>query len=313
MRARRAQDAHDRVGRGGDAGRHRVGQLVRPPEPGLVDRRTHGAGEGAFALAAETFHRLDRRRLQRAAQPGAERLVPREHHEGQRAARARGGGQERGDASGVVLDDLGVAHRGGRHGGRASRQGAPQLREPLALGRHGPHDLDPEGAAERPRVEANAAVAGLVHHVEVEDHGQLQFGHLQRDQEGAGEVLRIGHLEDRQGPLREEDVPGHLLVLAHGDDAVDAGGVDALQTPAVNHGVPPGHLHRRARIVGDRGVRSRQEAENDALAHVRGPDERDAFLGAFSGRVARVYFHGCFPCGRGLQASGASPRRAAYC
>ena len=102
---------------------------------------------------------------------------------------------------------------------------------PRPRGGHGGADRDAEGRLEPAQVEPDPARLGLVVHVEDEDGGHLELAELERDQQRAAQVLGVGDLDDDRALLPAHgahEVPRDLLVLAQGQERVEAGRVDDL-------------------------------------------------------------------------------------
>jgi hypothetical protein len=114
-------------------------------------------------------------------------------------------------------------------------------------------------------------------HVEDEDGGHLQVPELQGEEQRAAQVLGVGHLDDDRPllpPHRAHEVPGDLLVLALGEQRVEARRVDHLGLGPVE--APAVHLDRGAGVVRDRGPQAGEGVEEGALADVGVAEEDDA-------------------------------------
>ncbi len=137
-----------------------------------------------------------------------------------------------------------------RRGDAANNRQTQELREPL--------DVDPA-----------AALVELVVHVEHQHHRPAQLGELQRQEEGAPQVLGIGDLNDRgiRALLERAQRDGGLFAsLAQ---IVQTRRVDQLPVAAVEVGAGAKHLHRRAGIVRHRDVALGEVLEQQALPDVR--------------------------------------------
>ena len=101
-----------------------------------------------------------------------------------------------------------------------------KLVDTLVLHRRNGHDGNAERRLEL--VDAHrAAVRGeLVHHVEREHHGNIEFHQLQREIKVALDVGRVDDVDDRGGLLLDEEVARHDLLVRVRRERVDAGKVD---------------------------------------------------------------------------------------
>ena len=138
----------------------------------------------------------------------------------------------------------------GRTGERVAQFG-----ESAAFDRDHFDDGDAERCGQCRRVDRDAALVGLIDHVQREHHRFAERCELAREHQGAAHVARVGHLDDQVG-LGAGDEPAHLGEL--------------LLRP------PLGHRHGGAGVVGNRDVTAREPPEHDALADVGLTDERDA-------------------------------------
>ena len=152
--------------------------------------------------------------------------------------------------------------------------------------RHAERGLEPR------QVDADPAGLGLVVHVEHEHRRHLELPELQRQQQRAPQVLRVGDLHHDRAVLpahRAHEVPGDLLVLAQRQQRVEPRRVDHLGAGA---GEPsPVDLDRRPRVVGDRGAQTGERVEQRALADVRVAEEDDPLRAR---RVRRRLAHPLF-------------------
>ena len=194
--------------------------------------------------------------------------------------RARAARQERERRPGHVLGHRDVVARHPR-----VRQRLEDSRQPLRLRRDRGAHRDAELRLEPAQVVADAARLCLVVHVQHEHRRNLELPELQRDEQRAPEVLRVGHLHDH-GAVRAADraheVPRDLLVLAHREERVQARRVDDLGARREPTAVD---LDRGARVVGDGGAKARERVEEGTLADVRVAEEDDALRGR--GRARR--------------------------
>ena len=110
--------------------------------------------------------------------------------------------------------------------------------------------------------------------------GHLELAELEGEQQGAAEVLGVGDLDDDRALLAAhgpDEVPGHLLVLAQGQERVEAGRVDDLGSVPARR--PAVDLDGRAGVVRDGGPQAGERVEERALADV-GVAEEDDLPGA---------------------------------
>ena len=208
------------------------------------------------------------------AEPRDEGLVAHEDHESQRTGRNGRHGEQRHHRGDGLLDGRRVCDPGAAlAGGRDARQEGP---DPLVTDGHRGYDADAQTLGEDRCVDADAAGGGFVDHVEAQDMGDPHLRELNGQQQRSIEVLRVGNHHHRLGPPIEQHVASHALVLRRREEGGGARGVDDGELAAVHDDDPGGDLHRGARVVRDRGVLSREGAEERALADVGVADEHDA-------------------------------------
>jgi hypothetical protein len=263
------------------------------PSPGRVDAEPPRAAREADAP----------RRLGRGASravPAGERVRVAEHrlvvagHEGRGPLRVRQGTrtlEDRGHRRADVRWKREVVGGTSRLADRA-----PELVDADSARRHRRPHGDAEGLRESLRVDPQAARLGLVGHVQAEDGRDAELPELQREHEGAPEVLRVRDLDDGDigiAPRRGEEVPRDPLVLGEGNEGVHAGRVHELDSGSAREDAAR-HLNRRARVVRDRRAQPRERVEERALADVRVPHEEDpaASLGALGRASGPAFVHG---------------------
>ncbi len=139
-------------------------------------------------------------------------------------------------------------------------------------------------------------VSGLVRHVHGEHEGNAHFGELNRDHQGSPHVFCVADLQDPGSRFAHQDVPRHPFVFRQGQKGIDPGSVDDLHGFSAFSGLPPRHLDRGSRIVGDRHVPACQMAEEHALPDVGVTDQNHFFprrhggFGPFPHSFSRILF-----------------------
>ena len=154
-------------------------------------------------------------------------------------------------------------------------QDAPQLLHSCRPCGHSAYDVRPQDLREGAIADLNAKGLRLVVHVQREDERHLHLRQLRRQDEGALEVLRVGHQHDARGLLVLKDAARDPFALAGRQQAVAPRSVDNEPLAAVDLGEPARHLDGRARVVGDGHVATRETAEENGLADVRVPHQDD--------------------------------------
>ena len=262
-----------------------AGRLLRP---GLdfAQQAVHGAqtrplDRGRERLARASCHLLqeagDRRELllsKPLAQPGVQRVVAGQQHDGEPATIGVRFRKQRDEPGDRRLDGRRIGDR--EPAPALVADGAPQVVESFAPGCDRAEDPDAEPLLEPVAVDADADLGRLVVHVEIEREGEAQLGELGAQNQRPPQVLGVGHLHDGGRGLGEQDVAGHGLVLGHGEEAVDAGRIEHLVRDAVDLRLAARHGDRGARVVRYGDVASSEEAEEHALADVRVADQDDA-------------------------------------
>ena len=270
---------------------------VRPPGLGMPDDRGDQFVHGVQPLLGE--HEVERPGIARR-RPGDERLDLRAVRGAVARGQLRVAGQdhqrdgplvpvtpfEQGlQPADRVLDGGVVAHPVSR-GARGLEARAERL-DALARHGHGGHHLGAQQLLEARGVHLDAALAGLVHHVDVEQQGPVQLRELHGEQQAAAQVARVGHLQHQAAAALEQEVAGDALVVRAGVQRLDAGRVHQRHPV----GVPGAQLDGRAGEVRDFDVVPGERAEQGALAHVRIADEDDVDV-VFEGGVDREAGHG---------------------
>ncbi len=244
----------------------------------LAEQREHrspvGARQRARLLARDEPRSLPHTGLERAADPP----LASQQNRGDGAAvhgewffdRLRDGGDR---GLHVCGEDRRTRERRTGEEGLGARRAGSQIRthglQSFALGGGGRIDAHAAKLAlERLEIDAQASRTRLVEHVEIEAEGDAQLRDLQGEEQRAREVLRVPDLDERVVRFRQKEVPRDGLVLAHRHEVVRAGGVDDVPGVLAEVRSAARDLDRRARIVADRDVRTRQGAEENTLAHV---------------------------------------------
>ena len=101
-----------------------------------------------------------------------------------------------------------------------------KLVDTLVLHRRNGHDRNAERRLEFVDAHRAAVCGELVHHVEREHHGNIEFHQLQREIKVALDVGRVDDVDDRGGLLLDEEVARHDLLVRVRRERVDAGKVD---------------------------------------------------------------------------------------
>ena len=130
--------------------------------------------------------------------------------------------------------------RGAQSSGGGGGGGAGQRVEPLqqrlraaAAHRDRGHHRHAELGRQAVEVDAEAAVAGDVEHVQRQQHRPADLAQLQHQPHGEAQVGGIGHAEQQVGPLlagqaAEHHVAGDFLVGAAGAQRIGAGQVEQV-------------------------------------------------------------------------------------
>ena len=186
---------------------------------------------------------------------------------GERPRRDRSAGQESGEEAQGVLDGPGELDR--TPGQPRPLQQSRQLADATALQRHRGEDRGAQLFFEGVGRNLDAPGLGHVHHVESEDGGDLEFGQLEGDQQGAAQVLGVEHLHDRVELPGEQELAAEHAVLAAREDGVDPGSVDdpgTVRRPGEQALVQSAHRNL------DFGAREREGTATGAAADLLAED-----------------------------------------
>ena len=153
--------------------------------------------------------------------------------------------------------------------------------DPLALGRHGAHDRNPETTREQGGINADPGAFGRIGHIERNDHGQAEVGHLRGEEKIAHQ---IGGINDANHGVRlgfavemtREEVERHAFIGRGGSQAVGAGEVDQGEGAAATDPEAGFFFDRDSRVVADFLTRAGQAIEKGCFARVRITDQREA-------------------------------------
>ena len=181
----------------------------------------------------------------------------------------------------------------------------PCTRPVSAVADHTEH-RDPEGAFETLQVESSTPGVEYVDHRHDQTGGGFPCEQLTEHEEGAFEGARVGHHDERVGCGAKraiENPADHLLVRAHGGEAVGAGQIHAHDVAPVELAGAFAAFDRYARIVADPRVQSGECIEKGGLARIGASDQPQAERARKGCRIrAHDRTRGCIP----------GPRRARY-
>ncbi len=96
------------------------------------------------------------------------------------------------------------------------------LVQPFAGARHGRHDRNAHLARKLLRINMDAGLAGLVHHVADQQHRQAHFHHLHRQQQVALQRRGVHHVDDGMHVAAGQLGPGHDLFLRISREGIGA-------------------------------------------------------------------------------------------
>jgi len=82
-----------------------------------------------------------------------------------------------------------------RLAGRLDRGG--EVIQTLPFNGHRRRNRETQRLGQRVQIDGQAALCGFVHHIQSQQHGVTHLGQLHREQQGAMQVFRIPHLQDR--------------------------------------------------------------------------------------------------------------------
>ena len=178
-----------------------------------------------------------------------------------------------------------------------------KLLTPTPMGDSRRDDGDAQLPREPRNVHGDIEALGHIHHVEVEDEGNLHLQELERQVQAALEVGGVHDVDDRRQGLLQEHVAGDALLGRVGCQAVGSGEVDDLHGLAVAL-VPAHHLiDGHAGIVGHKLPCARQAVEDGRFAAVwLARQGYDLFFhsGLFPFRIFRHIFRTFSPSRNGL-------------
>ncbi len=196
------RDARDRVSRGAlqssgeasEAGprrtRHRgSGKAGCLSDAGLAHDVRDRLRPFPLRLSADLLERRDIPGRKARPEPGRQRVVPGEDHDGERTPRYRRFGKAGGHLRDRCLQGLGIGDAKRTPPGLGER--APQASKPLVSNGDCRHDLDAQSPRKAIGVDRQAGRGGFVHHVEAQDERDLHFGELQRQHERPLQVLGV--------------------------------------------------------------------------------------------------------------------------
>lgn len=163
----------------------------------------------------------------------------------------------------------------GLRAGQQAGDGVLRLAETVTvLGADG-GDLDAHFARQALAVDLDAETAGLIAHVEQQQHRQAEFLELQGQRQLAVELGRVGDHQQQVDRVVLQEAARDALVLGETVQVVEAGQVDDL-----DHVGAEQHLRRQqvdgdTRPVADFRRRAGQAIEEGRLAGIRHAEQRD--------------------------------------
>ncbi len=142
-----------------------------------------------------------------------------------------------------------------------------ELVDALVLGSGDGHDGHAQQGLEQVDVDRPAVGRDLVHHVERDDHRDLELHQLQGEVEVALDVGRVHDVDHGVGPLVQDELAAHDLLARVGGEAVDAGQVGDGGLRVAAH-VAVLAVHCDAGKVANMLVGARELVEEGCLARV---------------------------------------------
>ena len=128
-------------------------------------------------------------------------------------------------------------------------EGVGQRCDAFAAGCDGCHYRYAECLGECRRIHRHAACAGLVRHVQRHHHRHAEFCEQGGEVQRAPQVLGVAHLHDQAQIFMQQCAHRGPLIVAARGQGEHPGGVEQGHL-AVETGGRPGHLDRRAGVVG---------------------------------------------------------------